>query len=126
MRLKVCWPLAASLLLLTACPSTPPATTADMTPDQVVVADETPDTPPSTDMQDATPDQGPAEPTAEQKLILDVEARETYELDGLKDTVHVVYTEVEGDLGGLDADHDPVRLDVRDVVKHQARHGVGA
>ena len=33
--------------------------------------------------------------------------------------VDVVGAEAQGDLGRLDAEHDPVRLDVREVVEHQ-------
>lgn len=34
-------------------------------------------------------------------------------------------TAVQGHLGALRAQHDPIRLDVRDVVQHQTREGVG-
>ena len=40
--------------------------------------------------------------------------------------VQVIHTEAERDLGGLDAHHDPVGLDVGDVVKHEPPDGVGA
>src|SRR5262249_23981175 len=37
--------------------------------------------------------------------------------------INVVRAERKGDLGRLDAEHHPVRLDVRDIVKHEATDG---